>query len=663
MKTDKLYHIIIAAFLCYSWMPISTCLAEDLTFTSREMIRNGGFENTSYSAWLTNFFRVANNAALAGGNGMSSYECANQNANCFFAQPLPIPSQLESATLSFSYRVMANESAGEPRPINFEASLLRSDGLAMEDIPPMAQIGTIHTDTFSQMTQWQQVSIDLDPGLIRQIQTAHTEGEFVYLIFALENASNALEVHFDNISFTVNGAQPLPPLRGAIAFFETKLYSNPEHVDKTLYVLDPGKTSAAGDFNPSYAIYRNQKKSVSIHADDDVKWKPDGSSIAFIAETADEMFSPFYGDIFTISPDGSGLTRIINPPLQTDIRNGDFPRVTVSGTVIDLGNSLGAFSPVFCLHGAMDCIYLTFGEKFTIPNVAILDGNTEAFSRIGVMYWFGMSCSVGIEYEPFVKVPIINGQVDLGTIPFDANMCIEFSTDGHTPHGLSWSRDGSGIWTGLMASFQKFDPTASTVPVTWNSPFSGETIPTSFDAHNMQWSPVEDRYLYMDLSTTGNVWYRIFIASVGGQPQLLLEDVEDVTPAWLPDGSGFIYVRDTASNNPNIFHYDLATGEIKRLTYFFYEHIQNVSVSPEGAHIVFEKCAGRNSCELWVMDRLNPANMWQIIEGGYYSGPDWSLTDVSLAAPSNGQSNSGSGSGSKGSGGCFIEILKSARTF
>ena len=144
---------------------------------------------------------------------------------------------------------------------------------------------------------------------------------------------------------------------------------------------------------------------------------------------------------------------------------------------------------------------------------------------------------------------------------------------------------------------------------------------------------------------------------------MLIENhVENVTPVWLPDGSGFLYVGhpDGEVGIENvIFQYDFDSTEIRRLTYFRREEIDHLGISPDGRYIAFQLHNDRevNNSDLWIMDRLNPADTWPIPDSSRYRGCQWSPTDVASSAngnnnnPDNGDPvNNGGGGG----GGCFI---------
>ena len=93
-------------------------------------------------------------------------------------------------------------------------------------------------------------------------------------------------------------------------------------------------------------------------------------------------------------------------------------------------------------------------------------------------------------------------------------------------------------------------------------------------------------------------------------------------PAWLPDGSGFLYLLAG-----NIFSADASGQNRQQLTFFAPgEQAERVSPAPDGAYVVIERRLGSAST-LWLMERSNPANMWPLVAG---SKPDWSRVNPSV---------------------------------
>jgi hypothetical protein len=105
-----------------------------------------------------------------------------------------------------------------------------------------------------------------------------------------------------------------------------------------------------------------------------------------------------------------------------------------------------------------------------------------------------------------------------------------------------------------------------------------------------------------------------------------------VTPAWLPDGSGFVYTVDNY-----LYQYTLSGNQVKTLAVFYNEFVANPSPSPtDGNYIVFERqtIQAPIQYDLWIVNRTNPVEMWPLTEDGKSRDPDWSRqTPPSLSCP------------------------------
>lgn len=124
-------------------------------------------------------------------------------------------------------------------------------------------------------------------------------------------------------------------------------------------------------------------------------------------------------------------------------------------------------------------------------------------------------------------------------------------------------------------------------------------------------------------------------------------------------------MEEHLANDRNIFQYDLASGEINRLTYLRNEFLTNLSISPDGRHIVFERHHQilNPKRDLWIMDRLNPVDIWPLTENGKSGAPDWSRTTVKMPEsnvpddnPAPSDNPEPSNPSNSGGGGCFLSL-------
>lgn len=261
---------------------------------------------------------------------------------------------------------------------------------------------------------------------------------------------------------------------------------------------------------------------------------------------------------------------------------------------------------------------------FIIRDVPVLN-DPAIFNQALILRWYSNECDGGFEYA-FPSALVAGESVDLGRVKFYAANCTGFFS-GHAPMELSWKYDGTEIGFRLLGLY--------TVNVNATKELILSPLePDGLSIGNLAWSPVDDRYLYIEFNYS-NTKHDLYLAKEGGTATLLLEAIEDITPAWLPDGSGFIYVAPGIpfkALDKNIFQYDLDSGQITRLTWFGSESVENVSISPDGRYIVFQQESnfgidGPYDSDLWLLDRLNPIEMWKLTDSGNYQSPVWSPKD------------------------------------
>lgn len=651
MVTPKAQFIIVLIILFFGQLSY----AEDIVYKEKDIILNGDFKSSYRTAWHVYWCDITYKAAKDGESGLRLSDLSAPYDHYAF-QKLLVPSELDSAKIRFDYRAVENTGYGiEGQPVELQVSIAKSKGFASHDlgeISPLTPVGAIYSEKIEAEFEWRTFEADLDQALIEKMQAAHDAGEFVFLQFS-QRKTGTYEKHgfltdIDNLSLEVHGKQNVPKMHGRIAYYEEK---------------DDGERYAISTLDPN----TNKADTIWTHPDGEfsssanLAWKPDASEIAFISDH-DFQFSVFHEDIYTIKPDGTGLRKIPGTPFHDGTDDGNFPKVTVQGAIrADTGEPGARYSIIMGIQGTNKGQMLVVAEgesvSFTIPDVPVLD-DPNSFNQPIIMQFSGGDCTSGIDYG-FPVAPVNNGVVDLGTISFFAFNCLGVLT-GYHANDLTWKRDGSEIGLDIIGLYKISSGAVSEFQITKVEPDGGPF------SDKMSWSPVDDRYLYLNFITS-RTNYTINIAEEGGESKTLLElEHCEVTPAWLPDGSGFIYVGQPPHEafDDDIFQYDFATGQTKRLTYFKDLLIKGISVSPDGRHIVFELAEGitdphRN--DLWIMDRLNPAEIWPITSSGNCSSPDWSrkdgVSDSDDNPPGTDDDPPGNGGGSGGGGGCFLSIF------
>jgi hypothetical protein len=632
----------------------SAATAEDIVYTEKQIIRNADFRSSLYTAWHVYGCDVTSLAGKGEEGGGLRMEYLGNDDDRYAFQMLTLPTTLTSARFAFDYQARADIGIGvDDQPVILEVSVASSkdfDSENLEENSPLTHLGVLFTETISAEFEWRSQAAELDPTLIEEMQEAHAAGEHLFLQFAQRKTStyykHGFYVDIDNVALSVSGRQEIPVMKGRIAYME----KNEAGASFAISTYDPNTDQAE-------RIWTHPKGKFDKYSN--LAWKPDGTELAFVSDH-DFNFSIFRADIFAIRPDGSGLHRLPGYPLQEDVNDGRFPKVTVQGAIrADSGTSGARYTIIMGIQGTDkgQMVVVSEGEtvSFTIPEVPVI-GDPAVFDQPIILQYWGGGCSAGIEYA-FPSGLVAGGSVDLGTFSFFAANCAGIITNAY-PTDLSWKRDGSEIGFAFAPlGLRKFSVDATTEFEIIDMDPNGGSL-----SSNLAWSPVDDRFLYEDFEIVG-ANHRLFIAEEGGEPSLLLEDYNGyVTPVWLPDGSGFLYVGEVGAGiDEEIFEYDLTNGKSTRLTYFKDLTIDTLSISPDGRHIVFEikeMDLYPVTSRLWIMDRLNPVEIWPITDGGNYINPDWSRKDVVLNdTPPDDDENEDNGngrSGGGGSGGCFI---------
>lgn len=575
--------------------------------TNKDLIRNGGFDYDK-AGWTTNPFgtHVGNGFGKNGvGYGMQIWtEYADSYG--YIWQELYLPTQTTAAALSFDYLFLPQSGAALGY---FSARVVTATGT-------IATLVYITPATYPGET-WQATgSLALNTSQLATLNAAHAAGQRVYVI--LDLYAQFLYVNVDNVAFTVSGSKTIPAWNGSIAYIG---------LDSGGYAKTVRRINPDGS-NPQ-TLWTHPESGITNKMAD-VAWKPNASELAFTSNH-EGLYSAFQSDVYGIKPDGSGLRRITNPPSRAELLAGSYATGTVIGKV---RNDYGTLTTLLLyVQGAREAVsvpaYSKYAEvSFTVPNVAVLDG-----LQYVVFTWSAGSNANCKEYTAAI-VPMIAGQtVDVGTLSFNPATCGTFES-----RDITWKRDGAEIAVDVitprrfLASGQAIGSNLFNGPLTANLP---------------AWSPVNDQVLYhyfsLEPATRG-----IYLTTAGGGTGTRLVNDEGaiwVGLAWLPDGTGFVYTLDH-----KLYHYHLATNSSTLIADFYNEYISNPSVSPDGRYVVLQWQTGNTQLhDMWIVDRNNPVEMWQLTSDGKSTNPDWSrqnpqlppdcpapLTSVTISGPTTG---------------------------
>jgi hypothetical protein len=571
--------------------------------TSKELIRNGTFDQDK-TAWATNPIgtHVGDGYGKDGiGMGMQIWpEFSNSYGYIF--QEIYLPTQTTAATFALDYKFVPNVGAVFG---GFQARLATAT----------STIATPLAVTVYPGEAWQSASVSLSAGEVTALNAARAAGERVYAV--VELSAQFLYANVDNVSFKVSGSMDVPALNGAIAYvgLDGSGYA------KTVKRIAPDGTDAQTVWTHPSAI----PGTTHIY---DVAWKPDAQEITFSSDH-ESAYSAFHSDVYGVKPDGSGLRRITNPPSKAEIDAGGYQFGTVTGSIYNNYGSVTFFQ--LYIEGAQEPVSVDVGGQGSTVSFPAM---TVADLGIGlhyVVFTWSNGGSVCKEYAAAV-IDVQAGQTVNADLSFSGT-CGTYNSDS-----ISWKRDSSQVGVDVITP-RKFQATGETIGT--------ELFSAPLTADELAWSPVNDQILYRYWSTDAGT-RGIYLTTVGGGTGTRLVNEGGalyVTPAWLPDGSGFVFTLDNY-----IYQYNLSASQVVTLAMFYNEYVANPSVSPDGNYVVFERQSIQAPLQydLWIINRADPVEMWALTNDGRSTNPDWSransgpctaLGSVAISGPGSGDAN------------------------
>ncbi len=199
---------------------------------------------------------------------------------------------------------------------------------------------------------------------------------------------------------------------------------------------------------------------------------------------------------------------------------------------------------------------------------------------------------------------------------FDGNNVVQVTRDNSIALSPSWSPDQSQI---AYVSYRDGKPKVYGTNVLSNSQY----LISGFPGLNISpaWRPGRNE-LAVTLTKDGG--QDIYLVSPGSQSARKLGVGSggsiSVSPDWAPDGNKFVYVSNE-SGNPQIYTFDVSTGQKKRLT-FSGKYNTSPSWSPKGDWIAYAAGEGGeyNICII----RTDGSENHALTSGGRNESPCWS---------------------------------------
>lgn len=327
-------------------------------------------------------------------------------------------------------------------------------------------------------------------------------------------------------------------------------------------------------------------------------WRPDGGEIAF-ASNHEAACSWYDSDIYAVRPDGGGYRRVTNAPHCAGLAS--YPKGSVTVTVQNYNFDTTLYLIYVAGAPGLKSLSVPAGSSSSLTFTDVADFGSEVVQPVvainGLYRWIGGAVA---DVQP--------GQtVDAGMLTISGSGMEELGA-----YKPSWRHDG--LQVGYTSGCGSINGIAATPP----AGDIGQPLLGSVDesACVWDWGPTAataNQLLYGTYSSYENDT-GIFRASEGGnnRGELLVplssysaESVNDIE--WLPDGSGFLFVKGYVDLGilTDIFRYDFASDRITQLTHFEDEElVGDLSISPDGQSIVFERAATRDDpADLWVMRR------------------------------------------------------------
>jgi hypothetical protein len=344
----------------------------------------------------------------------------------------------------------------------------------------------------------------------------------------------------------------------------------------------------------------------------DLDWRPDAGALAF-SSNHEFACSLYASDIYTIWPDGGGYQRLTNRPACGELAG--YPKGGVTVTVRNYTTRGPFFVYVQGAPGVRMVVVPAGGAStVTFPDVADFGDTVQVAVVIeGPYRWIA----------PIAAADVKPGQtVHAGTINVTGAGIEQYGA-----YFPSWHLDGSRVGYSLSAGADMWQIPAAPQPGDIGSQLLkvGNVFPNVIDFGP---TPATANQILYYSYLNGGI-YRVTEGSSAAGAQLVATEgyelVYDVQ--WLPDGSGFLFTKKSFDDNfvdsANVFVYTFAAGSASALTDFSGEFARDVSASPDGQFIVFERSATQDfsAVDLWVM-RRDGTDMRRLVQNGRL--PSWS---------------------------------------
>lgn len=575
------------------------CAGGSWAMTGANVVRNGTFDLAT-AAWATmgRWILPSDRAARdVGGTGLEVILAGPVAEQGHLVQEVYLPRSISELRFEMDWR-LAGAGRGQAALTGLKVALATFDPAGgFRVVAPLLSV----TPASYPGPAWHHLSVVLPAAARAAVQTLVAEGRGVFVQVGVAGADVALYV--DNVALRVTGAHRLPPIPGVIAYLT--------RVD----VLRTAIRAVAADGKHPVELLR---ATGSIYGLD---WRSDGAALAF-ASTHEMAWSRFGADVYAVGKSGA-VRRLTNPPSQADILRSKAPIGTVRGMVRNLARRQRTVT-----------IYVEGARKLASVYLAPrgLAGAVARFEIHGVRD-LGPGANQYVSAREAGESWVAANLVDVkpgGVSKLPGELLVGASGTNPTASDPSWRRDGKAVCFSAGGLRQVLATGGYGDPL-----FGG---PGTVIGFHPRWSPVDDRVLYQ--GALGGLW---LLAPEASQAKEVVPDpskgAKPRDAVWLPDGSGIIYVADSADpsgafSGADLFLREVGAGKTVRLTRLYREQAGHPTVSPDGRYVAFERTmanggsgAGfRSVQQLWVMDLRRPSAQWPIVTAGSPSSPSWGRT-------------------------------------